>query len=291
MSKMKVKLLAAFAALCLVAGFATDGWPSLLFLMLGAVSGSFGLYESLLSQLPPSEAGAQARNRAWRVFVVLFAGVIFFWRELKVPQKPHFELGVALAEGNGGPLMLTNDVFKFPIKGQRAEFDLSDVRGFVVIPVAPGTHDVKVNFVLSNETEHVINNVGVKVSLRTNAPFVLAPEWHGGSVEDGKHANYECSISAAPPSNSQVPFITFGKFGGKATDVDVTVNMKNGPPIEAWGLQVLCMEMPQAGRPFATLGKINGMTKDGSLRWNFNASFGFETNASGKVTKQGNGVW
>jgi hypothetical protein len=162
----------------------------------------------------------------------------------------------------------------------------------VVVPVAAGTSNFTVNFSLENETQHEIEDVGVKLSLRTNLTFVLAPEWVEDTIENNpKHAYFGCFISRVRPSINGIPFIKFGTHDFRITDVDVVANVQNSFPIGAWGLQLACIEMALPGRPFATLGKTDGTDSDGNLRWNILAHFKDETNAAGKHVVQGYGTW
>jgi hypothetical protein len=201
--------------------------------------------------------------------------------------KPHLELGLSIAGARGWPLMLTNEVFKLPFKGNGLPISEGDFKGIVVFPVPFGTSNTSVEFVLNNDSAADVLDGAVKFSIPTNAPIRVDPRWLKSRLEDDpSHLYFGSMLSRIPPGPFvSLPIIEFGTHGPSTIPIWFLATAKD-MQVVVLGLQLHFFEMELPGKPFVTLAKR--MTNaDGTLSWSLEEHFEKQTNSAGQPIWQG----
>jgi hypothetical protein len=171
-------------------------------------------------------------SRVWSIFSVfcIILAVVFVASSRSVnQQKPRLKLNLIVSESTDGTverLEFTNDCFFL----KPGPLPLSAIRGCLLIPLAPGSSNAALRFMLVNDTQTTSEAIEAIFGIATNLSFSADPHWVPFSVPNTT-TRY---LSAKPPGallpgdGQPLPDIRFinlteGKFG----EVFVTIRGKD----------------------------------------------------------------
>ncbi|MGA2173432.1 MAG: hypothetical protein ABSH38_00475 [Verrucomicrobiota bacterium] len=204
-------------------------------------------------------------------FALLFCSLLC-WLEwgksaLPSPSRPSLELGFALSESKGFPLMLTDPRFDFSSRLNRVAIEDEEVKGFVIVPVVPGTTNIKAEFVLKNISSNEIKQGTIKVTVLKSLKLKFNPPWFEDRLSDSPDwITCDCPIPDMLPGNfATVPNLVVDEnwMTGQRTAIGVTPKEVNA---QLWDLRLQPVQFGYQAEPFTAFPQMT-KDKDGKLQW------------------------
>jgi hypothetical protein len=230
------------------------------------------------------------KSRAWSIFIwialAFVVGCVVYRNSRQA--KPHLELGFSVFHAKGWPLLLTNDFFRFPFKGNGSSFHDTNCSGFLVVPTPPGTSNLEVDFLVTNDSETEMLDGDAKIVIPSDASGRINTTWQQSPIEDEPtHLYFATPLPKVTPGQFVgLPTLTFDTEGTSVRPIPVhLLATAKGMDTLTWGLQLVFTNTPFPARPFVVRG-VNVTNKDGIMSWEVDFHF-VPTNDLGRMFWRG----